>query len=293
MARRVSPSQLRNMIRQAHAKQKRAIDEYNRAVRKYNSDVKRSVDNYDQAVRAHNAQVRANRQRIHRELAQLNRASSPSRSTQFHTSSQILHQTFIRVQQRAAVAPPHPERQRLIDLSEQETANSLAVLNALSGRAPDVDSPIEALASTTVTTELSSVSQDLDHRWKGALFALNPDNLDAARHFCTSAREVFTQFLEMSAPDAVVFQQMPACDKTHDGRPTRRSRIRMLLNRKQMPEDEDLEEFVSQDIENILDLFDVFNQGTHGTAGRFSIHELASVKRRVEDGIVFLASIVR
>ena len=129
MARKVSPSQLRNMIRQAQAKRKRAVDRYNRAVRKYKSDVKRTIDNYKHAVRANDAKARANRQRINRELVRLTRTNSPSRSTRFHTSSQVLHQTFTRLEHRAAFAPAQPDRQHLVDLSEQETANSLAVLN--------------------------------------------------------------------------------------------------------------------------------------------------------------------
>ena len=293
MARRISASQLRNKIRQAQAKQKRAIDNYNRAARDYNSKLKRAVGNYNQAVRSHNSKVRTNRQRIERELANLKRSTATGSLTRVRTSSQVLHKAFIRVESRTISVPGNDDRIRFFDLSEQETANSLAVLNALSGQTPDTDSaPTEAMRNTMVTTELSSVSQDLDMRWRGALYALSPDNPDATRHFCTSAREIFTRFLEMSAPDAIVFKEMPASDTTQDGRPTRRSRIKMLLGRKGML-DEELEDFVTRDVDNILDLFAVFNDGTHGSAGKFAMHELAAVKKRVEDGIMFLASIAR
>ena len=293
MARRISASQLRNKIRQAQAKQKRAIDNYNRAARDYNSKLKRAVGNYNQAVRSHNSKVRTNRQRIERELANLKRSTATGSLTRVRTSSQVLHKAFIRVESRTVSVPANDDRIRFFDLSEQETANSLAVLNALSGQTPDTDSaPTEAMRNTMVTTELSSVSQDLDMRWRGALYALSPDNPDATRHFCTSAREIFTRFLEMSAPDAIVFKEIPASDTTQDGRPTRRSRIKMLLGRKGMV-DEELEDFVTRDVDNILDLFGVFNDGTHGSAGKFAMHELAAVKKRVEDGIMFLASIAR
>ena len=64
----------------------------------------------------------------------------------------------------------------------------------------------------------------------------------------------------------------------------------MLLRRQQIAEAE-FEEFVAQDVQNILDLFGVFNDGTHGSAGKFPLQELMSVKKRVEDGILFLASL--
>ena len=293
MARRISASQFRNKIRQAQAKQKRSIDNYNREVRAYNGKVKRAVDTYNQAVRSHNSKVRTNRQRIDRELANLKRSTATGSLTRVRMSSQVLHKAFIRVESRTVAVPTNDDRVRFFDLSEQETANSLAVLNALSGQTPDTDSaPTETMRDTMVTTELSSVSQDLDMRWSGALFALSRDNPDATRHFCTSAREIFTRFLEMSAPDAIVFKEMPTCDTTQEGRPTRRSRIKMLLRRKGMV-DKELENFVTRDVDNILDLFGVLNDGTHGSAGKFAMHELAAVKKRVEDGIMFLASIAR
>ncbi|MBX3059321.1 MAG: hypothetical protein KF770_22860, partial [Anaerolineae bacterium] len=133
-------------------------------------------------------------------------------------------------------------------------------------------------------------SSELDDRWRGALFSLNPSNPDAARHFCTSAREIFTRILEISAPDMEVITQMSGCDLTDQGKPTRRSKLRYLLRRKGMT-DKVLEDFVEQDLENIVQLFQVFNDGTHGSAGKFDSSKLASIKRRVEDGIMFLSKI--
>lgn len=58
------------------------------------------------------------------------------------------------------------------------------------------------------------VSEDLMNRWKGAVYALNPQNPDAARHFCTSTREIFTEFIEFKAPDNAVVQYNPNASKT-------------------------------------------------------------------------------
>ncbi|WP_226954846.1 pPIWI-associating nuclease domain-containing protein [Mesopusillimonas faecipullorum] len=49
--------------------------------------------------------------------------------------------------------------------------------------------------------------------------------------------------------------------------------------------------FVEQDIEDILRLFHVFNEATHGAAGKHGLTKLQHVRTRVENGIIFLAAI--
>ena len=41
-----------------------------------------------------------------------------------------------------------------------------------------------------------------------------------------------------------------------------------------------------------MQLFDVFNKGTHGAAGTFDLSQLDAVKKRVENGIMFLTEII-
>ena len=55
---------------------------------------------------------------------------------------------------------------------------------------------------------------------------------------------------------------------------------------------ESLEQFVEDDIENIVQLFNVFNKGTHGAAGTFDLPQLGAVRKRVENGIMFLTEII-
>jgi hypothetical protein len=119
------------------------------------------------------------------------------------------------------------------------------------------------------------------------LFSLHPANPDASRHFCTSAREIFTSILETRAPDEAVKHTVPNCPLTSDGRPTRRARVHFALMRKGVAIDA-LADFVQVDIDNILELFAVFNDGTHGSAGRFRFEQPMAIKTRVEDGISFL-----
>lgn len=291
MTRRISASQLRSKLQQAQRKTKQAIDKYNREVKRYNQQVKRVVDDYNREVRTYNSRVRANRQRIKRELAKL--SGQPTKKTQYvvyRTSVNSLYEAYTHLEQQSETQNFDPRYNRFLDLSERETANSLEVLNLLSGLEPDSEEA-SSEQDATLLDELRKISDDLNSRWQGAVYALNPRNPDAARHFCTSAREIISQILELRAPDADVISSMPSCDRTDQGKPTRRSKLKFLLTRKGMLEDA-LEEFVEQDMENIVQLFRIFNDGTHGSAGTFSFQQLNSIKKRVEDGIMFLAEIV-
>jgi hypothetical protein len=44
-------------------------------------------------------------------------------------------------------------------------------------------------------------------------------------------------------------------------------------------------------MENVVQLFRAFNDGTHGSVGKFNFQQLASLKRRAKDSITFLGEI--
>jgi hypothetical protein len=293
MVRKISSSQLRSKIRQSQQKQQQAINKYNQAVRKHNRDVKNAVNKYNQEVRTYNARVRAYRQRIKTELARLNHQPSTTAITHsvvYRTSINTLHNSYTHLENYAELNSLDERYNRILDLSERETANSLEVTNRILGDQYADSTPVEELENAKLLDKLNLISPDLNDRWNGAIFALNPKNPDAARHFCTSAREIFTQILEIKAPDDDVFALLPTCDKTDLGNPTRRSKIKYFLHRKNMAE-EPLEEFIENDMENIVQLFHIFNSGTHGAAGSYDFLQLNAIKKRVEDGIMFLTEI--
>lgn len=139
--------------------------------------------------------------------------------------------------------------------------------------------------------ELSHFGDDLVNRWVGALYALSPQNPDAARHFCTSAREVVITMLDASASDAEVKAADPTCQLTEAGAVTRRSKIEYLLRRQGVTTSE-IADVVSSDVDNLLSLFRTFNDGTHGHSGRFAITELSAIRTRVESAIQFVHMVV-
>jgi Predicted pPIWI-associating nuclease len=263
MPRRVTPAQFRNMVRQEEGRRRQAINKYNAAVRKYNSEVKRAVDSqnaaarktkqeidkYNRAARAHNARVRADHQRLQREVERINRQKSTTRFVVEQESSLSLHHAFRRLDTEADQDDWGAHGNRLVDLAETEAANSVAVTNTLldQGDAPQFE-------STELSNELKVISPDLDSRWQGALFSINPHNPDAARHFCTSAREIITQMIDLNAPDDVVREEIDGCQLTNDGRPVRREKIGYLLKRS-ATDHESLTSFVDTDVDDVVGLF--------------------------------------
>lgn len=300
MVRRISASQLRNKIRQAKQKQRQALNKYNQAVRQNKQKMRTAVNkhnsvvnDYNRKVRAHNVRVRANRTRLSRLISQLNSQKTvTTKYVVYRTSVESLHDTFRRFENQLDSNQIGPEYNRFVDLAERETANSVDVANRLFGNSLNTtDDGIDNLQNADLGDKLRKISPDLDDRWQGAVFSLNPKNPDAARHFCTSARELFTQILEITASDTDVFAALPSADKTDRGNATRRSKIKFLLHRQGMLE-ETLENFVETNIENVVQLFRVFNDGTHGSVGTFGLSQLTAIKKRVEDGITFLTEII-
>lgn len=300
MVRRMTPAQARAAIRSAQQKQKQAIDKYNRDVRRHNAAVKKAVSDYNREVRAynakartHNAKVENQRRRLNQEIRRLQSRPAATTFVSYRTSVTTLTQTYATAEARLTGGNLSAAGRELVDRGSEEAANSVYLLNAMDDDGATEDDPTEAeLRGSSMQAELAVFGQDLVDRWTGALFSLSPLNPDAARHFCTSAREVLIAMIDHEAPDAVVATADPACDKTPNGAPTRRSKVRYLLDRKGIDE-KSIEDLVEEDLENVLTLFRDFNNGTHGHAGRFTITQLNAIRIRVESAISFIHTLVR
>ena len=290
MAVKFNASQFRSKIRQAENKYKQQINKVNQEIDKYNRNVKRAVNNYNSVVRQHNAKVLQNRARIQSELRKLTSSSSARIVTTYRTSVDVLHTSYRNVAANYDMLENVSPFQDFIYSSiEQENANNLEAANVVLDNAqPEV--PEYSLQDTKIMNRLSSISKDLDDRWKGALFSLNPINPDAARHFCTSAREIFSEIFDSKATDGDVFSAFPDCKKTDRGNASRQSKIKYFMYKKSL-DDATAESFVENDIANILELFHVLSTGTHGASGKYTYEQLSSIKKRVEDGLIFLCDI--
>lgn len=284
MARKINISQFKSKMRQIEQKQRRAINDYNRAVKQYNDKVNKAIRDYNSFVRSYNATVRRNRQIISHEIAKLQARTAVT--TSYIASTNVMQQRYANVNRiYAPGVEVTPQQDRILDLIEQEHANGLITANTVENN----ELPEENTEDINIGNKLAIVSEDLHNRWKGAVFSLSPLNPDAARHFCTSTREIFTEFIELKAPDKEVFAFNPDCEKTDRGNATRREKIKYMMRNKQM--DDSVSAFVEADITNILELFHVLSNGTHGAAGKYEFSKLVQVKKRVEQGINFLCEI--
>lgn len=304
MVRRVTPSQFKSLVRQHQQKlnreitkfnqaQRKAVNEYNAAVRKVNAERTRrrqayltAVAQYNRAVSAHNSRVRVDRARASRVVAQLQSGTATSYATVRVTTVEMVDR-FERIQAEPVYSTEHAD---IIRLAQAEVDNSISVAETLFDFEPDqVDSTGDEPSG--ILGYLGDLSEDLLARWKGAMFAMNPVNPDAARHFCTSAREIFTDILEGWASDEDVLAANPNCQMTPNGsKPTRRAKIQYLLSLKGADTPEMIG-FVDADISNVIGLFGDLNSATHGPAGKFEFAKLQAIRRRVEGGIMFLATI--
>lgn len=292
MARRVTPSQWNSLVRQAQQKQRQVVDKINREIRARNQKVNQAISKYNREVSAYNARVRANRQRLKNEIARLNQRTTTTRYVTLRVSVNAVQTAYQQLEHAAEAGQFDESCNEILDLSEREAANNAGLMNALLGDSQATDISPPNSPDSPLMPLLQAISTELGDRWRGALYSLSPDNPDAARHFCTSAREIIARILNTRAPDNIVVAAMPECDRTPHGTPTRRAKIRYFLHLQGMRQNE-LEMFVETDMNNVVELFDAFNEGTHGSAGTFNFMQLQALRKRVEDGIMFLSRLVR
>lgn len=292
MVRKVTPAQLKRMIEQQNRKYKQAVDAYNRKAKAHNQKIKRNIEEYNRQVRKYNSQQRIKRTQLNSSIQKFNQTRSGiiySSSVTLRESTTLLERRYSDLSEYTETNELNESSPLLIDYPIQETNNSVQLFNSLSGVDNGEYIPPDELHRTIVEKSLFNVSDDLGKRWGGAIFSLNPQNPDAARHFCASVREIFIQLIDIKAPDDYVLQLNPNC-QLHNGRPNRRAKIQYLLYKNSL-EFTSLENFIDADIEDLLGLFRTLNDGTHGGAGTFGVQQLLKIKKRAEDSIIFISAL--
>ncbi|MBB5829560.1 hypothetical protein [Micromonospora carbonacea] len=276
------------MVDDHNRKLTQAVTTYNREAAAYNREVKRAVDKHNREVPAHNARVRSNRQRLNAESARLNRQRSTTRYVTVQTSAIALHTAYSRVDEQSELW--NERGQELADLAEAETANSVQVANALlTETVADADEMGGHADHRRVVRVVEGPAQPMG----GRAVRVNPRNPDAARHFCTSAREIIVELINMKATDAAVLLTKPNCERGPDGKGGRTTgKIGYLLDLNGAGY-EALDDFMETNVNDVMNLFSRLNKGTHGAAGRLDIPTLRTIKHRVEDSIRFLSTLVR
>ena len=115
---------------------------------------------------------------------------------------------------------------------------------------------------------------------KGAEESLISKNPDKVRHTITSLRELITQILHTCAPDDDIRKIYINQKYYHNNKPTRRTRIDYILQKKY--QNSDLLEIIDKDIDAIIELFNLYQKGTHQILPTLKDEELIFILKRTK-----------
>lgn len=261
------------------------MNKIQRESRRVQQQLKNSVNNYNRAVRQYNSNVRNYRNKIQRELNRLN--SNCSIKSHYYISTKLLDETYTKV---SNLFENGDIEENLFNAIENENANNLELSNVVLNN-EEVENYDVEIDESNISSKLINISEDLDDRWRGALFSLNPNNPEAARHFCTSTREILKVLIDDGIKDDEVVLQNPQCEKTNFGTPTRKEKIKYAMNKKGI-DNSLVVEFTDENIQNTVSLINELSNGTHGHSSRYSLNQLKSFKKRFEDSINFICEYV-
>ena len=121
------------------------------------------------------------------------------------------------------------------------------------------------------------IASCLERRRRGALFALDPRNPDASRHFLHERSRNLHRHPGTACSRRRRVPGVSDCPKTDTGRPTRRARIQFALHQKGLLT-APLEQFIDDDVDDIVALFKLFNTGTDGEAANIAFSSLVAIK---------------
>ena len=274
MAKKINMTKFRSQMNKLQREAKRA-----------ERKIKQNINNFNREVREYNSNVRRNRNKILRELNRMQSANTLN--TEYYTSVQLVHNTYTKVNELYNKGIVDDE---LFNAIENENANSLELGNVVLNKSEIEDSE-ESFNELNISDKLIKISPDLNNRWKGALFSLSPDNPEAARHFCTSTREILKVLIDDGIKDKDVINNNPKCEKTKNGTPTRREKIKYAMSKKGIS-NELIIEFTDNNIENIVSLINELSNGTHGHSNKYSLNQLKLFRKRFEDSINFVCEYV-
>ena len=129
-----------------------------RIMRKLESDINRELRKY-------NSNVRRNQQIVVRELNKL--SSHSSVQTKYTISLKAMHQHYTKVGNIYRDTYITPEQEHILELIEREQANGLITANVVENE----EFSEENTDNVEIGNKLQAVSEDLNNRWKGAVFA--------------------------------------------------------------------------------------------------------------------------
>lgn len=138
------------------------------------------------------------------------------------------------------------------------------------------DDEVEEQLTTVINSfeaRLGGLSRELVVMYRGGSEAIERGGTDWQRHALVSFRELVTHVLHLLSPDKELLRVVSP-DDMHNGKPTRRARLRFIFRDQAGPE---IAKFFEADLKAALELFDLLNNGTHrldGNARKEQAHYL-------------------
>lgn len=133
-------------------------------------------------------------------------------------------------------------------------------------------------AADQLTGLLRELDPDLPLMLVGARVVLESKHADYVRHFAASLRELFTQVLHHLAPDDAVRVWTTTPADFHNGRPTRKARLRYVTRDVPLL----FGGFVNADVDAVVEFVNLFQKGTHAPRPDFTPDEVNDLKVRME-----------
>jgi hypothetical protein len=120
---------------------------------------------------------------------------------------------------------------------------------------------------------------------KGAKQASHSDNPDKVRHTITSLRELTTRILHDLSPDEKIIKWSTKKEDFVDSRPTRKCRVAYIFR---SLEHSTVSPLIENDISFIVNLFNIFNKGTHKLIPESNSEELDYLITKIESTLLLL-----
>jgi Predicted pPIWI-associating nuclease len=183
--------------------------------------------------------------------------------------------------------------QELTKLPAVEYFNQSALIVSTSGgeTEPEVREAIsevqqeEAAANQDrLVTMLAELNADFPSMLLGARAAVEAKPPDYVRHFAASLRELFTHVMQTLAPDDQVKSWTKDPKDYHNGRPTRKTRLRFIIQDLPL----NFGGFLSADVDAVLEFIDSFQKGTHAVRPSFTPDQVLELGTRMEGLLRFL-----
>jgi len=153
----------------------------------------------------------------------------------------------------------------------------------------DTEITLERDLSKDITDDLLKLLDLIDPKlknlWNGAKEVIKSRGSDAPRHLSISLRELLTHVIHKLSPDENIRKWSTLPEHYHKDRPTRKARLLYIYRSVSFGP---FSNFVEKDIEALLSLFDLFQEGTHSVTPPFSDEQLAMLLARTESALRFL-----